>query len=113
MNQFTPASDGNYIYAEAADGSQVKIAKEDLFKTIVYDRNKSLNSNHDLNDITTPGCYGISGDTGIPANSPIVSRAMLVVFISLGWIVAQTLISFDSKALTRIYWGGSGWSSWK
>ena len=114
MNQFTTATDGAYIYAEAADGSQVKIAKEDLFKTIVHDRNKSLNSTHDLNDINTPGCYGISGDSsGIPANCPVAGKAMLVVFVALGWIVAQTLIAFDSKALTRIYWGGSGWSSWK
>ena len=30
MNQFTTASNGSYIYAEAADGSQVKITKGNL-----------------------------------------------------------------------------------
>ena len=34
MSQFTPATDGAYIYAEAADGSQVKIAKADLVELI-------------------------------------------------------------------------------
>ena len=30
MNEFAPATDGTYIYGEAANGSQVKIKKEDL-----------------------------------------------------------------------------------
>ena len=34
MNQLATASDANYIYAEAADGSQVKIAKADLVELI-------------------------------------------------------------------------------
>lgn len=34
MNQFTPATDGAYIYAEAADGNQVKIAKADLLNAL-------------------------------------------------------------------------------
>ncbi len=36
MNTFTPATDAAYIYAEVADGTQVKIKKSDLFKTIPY-----------------------------------------------------------------------------
>jgi hypothetical protein len=32
MNQFTPATDMEYVYAEAADGSQVKIKKNDLIR---------------------------------------------------------------------------------
>ena len=34
MNQLHTATDGEYIYAEAADGSQVKIAKADLVELI-------------------------------------------------------------------------------
>ena len=34
MNQFTPATDMEYVYAELADGSQVKIKKSDLAKNI-------------------------------------------------------------------------------
>ena len=34
MNQFTTATDGAYIYAEAADGSQVKISKADIINLL-------------------------------------------------------------------------------
>ena len=34
MNQFTVANNGSYLYAEAADGSQVKIAKADLLNAL-------------------------------------------------------------------------------
>ena len=32
MNEFAPATDIEYVYAEAADGSQVKIKKNDLIR---------------------------------------------------------------------------------
>ena len=32
MSAFAPATDGAYIYAESADGSQVKIKKDDLME---------------------------------------------------------------------------------
>ena len=35
MNAFTPATDAEYIYAEAADGSQIKIKKSDLISLIL------------------------------------------------------------------------------
>ena len=34
MNEFTPATDAAYVYAELGDGSQIKIKKDDLAKTI-------------------------------------------------------------------------------
>ena len=34
MNQFTTATDGAYIYAEASNGSQVKISKSDLIAAL-------------------------------------------------------------------------------
>ena len=34
MNEFTLAANGTYIYAEAADGSQVKLKKSDLVELI-------------------------------------------------------------------------------
>ena len=32
MNEFAPATEVEYVYAEAADGSQVKIKKNDLIR---------------------------------------------------------------------------------
>ena len=43
MNQLPTATDGAYIYAEAADGSQVKIAKSDLailIRNAIIQKNK-------------------------------------------------------------------------
>ena len=37
MNSFPAASDANYIYAEASNGSQIKISKSDLIKIPVFD----------------------------------------------------------------------------
>ena len=34
MNSFAQATDAAYIYAEAANGSQVKIKKSDLFTSV-------------------------------------------------------------------------------
>lgn len=51
MNQFTTATDGAYIYAEASDGSQVKISKSDIIAalglscTIIKKWSRYLNSN--------------------------------------------------------------------
>lgn len=72
MNSFAQATDAAYIYAEAANGSQVKIKKSDLanvvgeimanlgsffvpFKGTI----KSLNT--DLKSITTQGIYQVQG----------------------------------------------------
>lgn len=51
MNQFTTATNGAYIYAEASDGSQVKISKSDIIAalglscTIIKKWRGYLNSN--------------------------------------------------------------------
>lgn len=36
MNEFTQATEVEYVYAEAADGSQVKIKKNDLIRKQLY-----------------------------------------------------------------------------
>ena len=40
MNNFSQATDGTYIYAEDANGSQVKIKKSDLISLILETREK-------------------------------------------------------------------------
>ena len=50
MNSFAQATDAAYIYAEAANGSQVKIKKSDLF-TSVFAYKGLLREDKDLNTI--------------------------------------------------------------
>lgn len=47
MNQFTSATDAIYMYAEAADGSQVKIEKTTLVKLIRNVLHKRFNAGKD------------------------------------------------------------------
>ena len=56
MNSFAQATDAAYIYAEAANGSQVKIKKSDLF-TSVFAYKGLLSSDKDLNTISENGIY--------------------------------------------------------
>lgn len=65
MNTFTPATDAEYIYAEAIDGSQVKIKKSDLIGLIGAYCRKSALSNVNIDTFRLEiGTYGlISGCT--------------------------------------------------
>lgn len=40
MNEFTPATDANYIYGELADGNQIKLPLSDLLSSILGSREK-------------------------------------------------------------------------
>lgn len=46
MNTFTPTTDAEYIYAEATDGTQVKIKKSDLFSKLFIYRGRTFDANN-------------------------------------------------------------------
>lgn len=60
MNEFTPATDIEYIYAETADGSQVRIKKSDLIGTLFEDRGYYEG---DVNHLLISGMYYTNGNT--------------------------------------------------
>lgn len=71
MNTFPEVTDTAYIYAESSDGSQVKIKKSDLFKTIPY----PYTGSGILNGVLVKGkWYRIAiGDIGSKPSSAIIN----------------------------------------
>ena len=67
MNAFTPAMDGAYIYAETANGSQVKIKKSDLLRSILQPMVLPISSENKIGDYDNTdsgyGYYNNSSDT--------------------------------------------------
>ena len=113
MNDFTPVTDGTYIYAEAADGSQVKIRKSDLLTALLTLDKIVVES--DFDNYRAIGIYRISGGT-IKNSPPNISYGLLVVlsappyYLQLAYEVRANLVA--SAIRTSPSWG-SGWSDWK
>ena len=106
MNAFTPATDGEYIYAEAANGSQVKIKKSDL--KLQMDKTKTVNSG-DLNNLVESGEYTVWSTV---SNIPSYSFYWVKVIGTTSDFV-QIAISFsDLKEYKRSHVNGV-WSQWK
>ena len=60
MNSFAQATDAAYIYAEAANGSQVKIKKSDLLSSVL---SGNLNyPNGDINELKNNGIYYVGSN---------------------------------------------------
>lgn len=60
MNSFAQATDAAYIYAEAANGSQVKIKKSDLLSSVL---SGNLNyPNGDINELKNNGIYHVGSN---------------------------------------------------
>ena len=111
MYEFTPAANGTYIYAEAADGSQVKIKKSDLIGALFQDRGTFEN---DANQLKTAGMYYITANT---QNSPYGYSGLMLVFCS-GSAVTQIVYSvFDGSFRKRALLYNNGnwdvWTNWK
>lgn len=116
MNAFTSANDGAYIYAEAANGSQVKIKKSDLLSAVFQGKG---NVASDLDNYTATGFYGINNAIYVTG---VVSYGMLLVFngeptaaAAGGRPIVQIAINGDYPALAikiRVRWIDS-WSVWK
>lgn len=101
MNQLATASDANYIYAETADGSQVRIAKADLYNALIA----SKSSHVYLTNTTERKYIGIKG-TGlysITYNSPLTSETIVIALdyntpaqtIVANWFVVN--LEFDEE----------------
>lgn len=119
MNQFTTATDGAYIYAEAADGSQIKISKLDIISLI---RNYTLRGfNNAIDSVPVTDCdslggynndgeYYISKDT---LNAPSFSgQSSILLKRSTGGYFYQECIDVTTgKRWTRYY--SVAWSPWK
>lgn len=88
MNQFTTATDGAYIYAEAADGSQVKIAKAHLTKAI-GGLTKFVESINDLNNMLAPGYYTPNNIQGEIQNCPVTDVCLVITLGIEGLYVIQ------------------------
>ena len=112
MNSFAQATDAAYIYAEAANGSQVKIKKSDLF-TSVFAYKGLLSSDKDLNTISENGIYY----SAFAMNSPENVSGLLLHYAEKD-MASQILINSRNGELytrSRVYNTGNWdkWSEWK
>ena len=130
MNQFTTAKDGAYIYAEAADGSQIKIAKADLVElireampTVSSSRNglvdkysgfyhRGIITTQDFDTLEQNGTYQLSNATGNNAPS---TYGIMAVFGSSGMVLqifGNAMWPFDYKFRIKGF-GEQAWCEWK
>lgn len=91
MNEFPAVTDGAYIYAEAADGSQVKISRSDLVQVIkahigITGMNY-LGAVSDYNQMTNTGVYQTQGASAV--NAPHNDTSITVVFAVPGSYILQ------------------------
>ena len=112
MNSFAQATDAAYIYAEAANGSQVKIKKSDLF-TSVFAYKGLLSSDKDLNTISENGIYY----SAFAMNSPENISGLLLHYAEKD-MASQILINSRNGGLytrSRVYNTGNWdkWTEWK
>lgn len=108
MNAFAPATDGAYIYAEASNGSQVKIKKTDLIRIFC---NATVLEIVDLNTFNSGGVFHVITFTNGPSGNG--NYAYLENLTSGGSDRIQRLnliISGKSFKRTKI---NEGWSEWK
>lgn len=99
MNQFTSATDGAYIYAEASNGSQVKIAKADLINAIGGIPNRGSTNN--LNDCKYTGLYIADNIQGGIENCPIQDSCLVIVFSIPALYMIQFCFALNSNLAKR------------
>ena len=112
MNQFTSATDAEYIYAEATNGSQVKIKKSDLLNAM-FQKGTPVK---DYNLNTEIGIYyinvSVNGTINGPSNS--ISYGILFVLKGLNNYIVQIacsvtgLLNVFIRTRTEL-----AWSEWK
>ena len=112
MNDFAPVTNASYIYAEAADGSQVKIKKSDLFSAVMLERGDVTES---IDNYKETGLYGVNNDI-FPVG--IIAYGLLMVFKQSyaggGNPIVQILVQcypYTPKITYRTYWI-NGWQPW-
>lgn len=115
MNDFMLADDAEYVYAEAGNGTQVKIKKSDLLRNMFQIRG-IINGGTDFNTITTSGIYQYFAEAGSVLNGPNLSRIVLLCFQAYGHIT-QVAFSVDPGISSIKYRGswnnGDNWNVWK
>lgn len=111
MSEFSSVSNAEYIYAETADGSQVKIKNNQLVYVIgtLIDNGNAL----DLNAIDKSGLYNI-GDKceNIPPNS---GQTQGCILFHLHWDIncaKQLYFTYITGTIYYRHKTGS-WSDWK
>ena len=105
MNQFTPATNMEYVYAELADGSQVKIKKSDLF-SLLFQVKYSFNG--DLNDLKENGIFYTTGDTINGYNTGI-----LLCFALEGAVIQISTSVFNHNIGYRtLLYNNGKWDQW-
>lgn len=112
MNQFTSATAAEYIYAEATNGSQVKIKKSDLLNAM-FQKGTPVK---DYNLNTEIGIYyinvSVNGTINGPSNS--ISYGILLVLKGLNNYIVQIacsvtgLLNVFIRTRTEL-----AWSEWK
>lgn len=99
MSQFTTATDGAYIYAEASNGSQVKIAKADLINAIGGIPKRGYTNN--LNDCKYTGLYIADNIQGEIENCPIQDSCLVIVFSIPNLYMIQFCFALNSNTAKR------------
>lgn len=108
MNQFTPATNMEYVYAELADGSQVKIKKSDLF-SLLFQVKYSFNG--DLNDLKENGIFYTTGDTINGYNTGILlCFALEGAVIQISTSVFNNVIGYRTLLYNNGKW--DQWTDW-
>lgn len=108
MNDFPTAADGAFVYAEDANGNQIKISKADL-ASVVAELNKqsnqivfsySANTEYDTG-ITYDGLFRINiGDVAVY----FVKQGTEITYINSAWVTPYLKININSnKAMVVFY----------
>lgn len=111
MNQASQATDVAYGYAEASDGSLVKInianLRTALFKTPTYQG--------DLDKLILAGArYEIYKLTSACTNVPISGNGAVCLVISYdGWVIHQVIIGGSGRVWCRTCFGTDNWEPWR
>ena len=109
LNDKPIAKDGAYIYAEAADGSQVKISKADLAAVVAEQMyHGPIKTLSDFNNATKQGTYYYSG--GNTEEIGTSNFGVIIVFTSepyISQIMVGPLFSWRTS-----YDNGQNWTSW-
>lgn len=114
MNQFTTATDGAYIYAEASNGSQVRIPIKDII-SILLGLIKIDGQNLDMDDMKSL-YVGLSGQGVKIINDPFdatTPRVFFVIPLLYGWFI-QLALKIASPTILKIrVFAGTYWTKWE
>ena len=110
MSDFNTGGTANYVYAQDANGNQIRITLSNLLGNNFHYRGEL--SNVDANDIQTSGLYAIgSGVTNIPSGC---AWSDMIVFCAYA-CMQITYNKSSHKVYLRTYskGGSNTWSEWK